>query len=206
MLFLVTTLITIARVIEGMLSWLIRRRLLAEIFRWRDRKVRWTFSNEGFRVHAADKDRDVPWHAVRRLVPDCDFWFLGIQDGPDLILPIENLGHEEKEFIRAKAAIDQQVGPRFTEPTTPRATLQEGIRQQPTRKTPLGRFLFVLFSIGGTIFLLQERHLAGPNPSLEKFVLIGALALGASFALALLVMRAFKPAKRRAQRAKRDRL
>lgn len=239
-LFLVMISIVTARVIEGISVWLIRRRLIASIPHSYDRKVRWTFTNEGFHVHTADKDRQVPWHAIRRFLSDSDFWFLGVQDGPDLILPVENLGTDVKELIRAKAAnllatttqtsdqsvdrgnavvfpersqrslkpeqVGEQMGLPFTEPSISPAILDDGNRQQLKRKTPFGRFMYVIFSIGVTIFLLQKNHLAETNPPIGKLVAIGALAIGASFAAALMVKRALEPAKVTPEKAKSVRL
>jgi hypothetical protein len=93
-----------AAMIAGPARWIMRRRLLDQVPDSYDRKVHWTFTEQEFRVHTATKDRQVSWQEVRRFLADSDFWFLGVRNGSDLILPVENLAFEVRELIRRKTA------------------------------------------------------------------------------------------------------
>jgi hypothetical protein len=212
----------------GLARWVIRRRLIRQIPDSYDRNVRWTFANEEFQVHTADKDRQMPWSALRRFRADPEFWFLGVQDGTELILPVENLSNDLRTLILSKTANlsapaktadrssigcadigwlaknesrlkPEDSGQRshlpFTESPKSEGILNDRIRRELPRKPPISQFLIVIFSLGGTLFLLRPGQLEAPSPSLENLVVIGALMLGASFSIGLLVKRAWRPGK-----------
>ena len=104
LLSLALILISTAFAVAPFSRWIIRRRLLSFIPHSYDRTIRWTFADENFGVKTTDVDRQLPWSAIRRLYQEPDFWFLGVQNGPDLILPVETLNNEVKEFILSKTA------------------------------------------------------------------------------------------------------
>jgi hypothetical protein len=93
----------IGTTIVGLSRWLIRRRLIAGIPHSQDRTVRWTFTDEWFHAQTADKTRQVPWTAIRRVLVDPDFWFLQLHDGPELVLPVVNLSAEVRDLISKRA-------------------------------------------------------------------------------------------------------
>jgi hypothetical protein len=184
--------------------WVIRRRLLAQVPDSYDQKVHWTLTEQEFHVHTASKDYQLPWEQVRRFLADSEFWFLGIQNGPDLILPVEKLPNEVRELIRSKTAnlpvtVAKTVnhsGNRATavvRPDTESASLEliaaEGARQRLIRKPWFGQFLKVTVATGVTLFLLQEGYLGVPRQQVGNLWVIVALALGAGCVLVLLVKR-----------------
>jgi hypothetical protein len=224
-LSLVAVLVPASRAIERVSSWFIRRRLQAGIPDSLDRTVRWTFTSEGFQVRVAEKHRKTPWSAIRRFVPDSEFWFFGVQDGPELVLPVDNLPNEVKELICAKTAHLVSEIPRASavvranvaisperrhesfqpapiataaiQPSTGRPTrgpiTDPGLSHRRSRS---GRLLIVTGAIAATLFVLQQNHMTDLDPPTENLVILGAVAVGAGFAILLLVRRAL-PSRQR---------
>ena len=102
MLAIILILHGVALFFEAAARWRIRRQLLAD-FANLDRTVRWSFADDRFKVHSAFSDRNVPWSDVRLFIPERDFWMLGIKEGPNLLLPVEQLTADLEDLIRNKA-------------------------------------------------------------------------------------------------------
>jgi len=198
-LALATSAIVAARLIQGPSRWLIRRRMLAGLPAPLERKVRWTFTDDGFHVRSANNDRQIPWQDLRSFIADPEFLFLSIKKGPDLVLPVENLSNEVKDLLRAKAASslvpagqtsDRLVDRVPADPEQGSTPAIQGMWPRQTRKTPLARFLVVTVWIAGMIFLLQKIGLIDPNVAFGNLVVMGALAVGFSFSIVSLIKRA----------------
>ena len=202
-------------VADACLHRVVRRRMIAAIPLSDERTVRWTFTDNGFEVQGAGKARQVPWSAVRSIVPSSDFWFLSVEGGPDLALPVENLAADVRNSILSKVAataiegrLEQGEGDRSPEPIAERGSQPFAVRgameilpsggheTRSTRNLPLRRFASAMVAIAVTVFLLQRNEFVGPVIAGKYFVPIGALAIGAAFPVALLIRRALKPANR----------
>jgi hypothetical protein len=82
----------------------IRRTFLGKSNDGLPRVVSWEFTNEDFTTRLSDacEPRQTPWNQVARFRMDTEFWILGIKDGPDLVLPVEFLNQELRDFIAMK--------------------------------------------------------------------------------------------------------
>jgi hypothetical protein len=64
--------------------------------------VRWTFSDDGFRTELDGATRDVTWDRVRLLLVTPNFWLVGVNRGPDLMLPRDVIPGGVRELVREK--------------------------------------------------------------------------------------------------------
>jgi hypothetical protein len=95
------------------------------------------------------------------------------------------------------------------EPLPERATL-EGVRPEGARKRLAGkgwfsRIVWVLISIAGTMFFLQETNLVDGHAVDGRLLGMVAVALGAAFAMARMIQRVAKKAKEPSEQTKRAR-
>ncbi len=67
-----------------------------------DPLIRWSFSEEGFRIRTSETERPVPWKRVRAVLTDSEFWIFRIARGPELFLPAEHLTVEIRDAIRSR--------------------------------------------------------------------------------------------------------
>jgi hypothetical protein len=202
-------------VADACLPRVVRRRMVAAVPPPDERGVRWTFTDDGFEVQSAGKARQVPWSAVRFIMPSPDFWFLSVEGSPDLVLPVENLADDVRDSIRSKVAAtaiegrkeqgeglraQEQITERKSQPFATRGTTElfpsGGHERRSTRNLPLRRFASAMVAIAVTVFLLQRQEFVGAEIAGKHIVVISALALGAGFPVVLLIRRALKPANR----------
>ncbi len=103
-LFLLSSLHTVALLFEAIARWRIARQLAAPLEEAGGRAVRWQFDEGHFEVHSAVAHRTVPWDNLRSFHAGSKFWVLGVKDGPNLLLPLEFLDDPARKFVQQKTA------------------------------------------------------------------------------------------------------
>jgi hypothetical protein len=83
--------------------WYARRGALRAVRKLPDRHVRWTFYEDRIETQTGTVERIVPWGDVRRVLALPDFWFLGLNSGTILSIPVQVLRDDLQTLIGRRA-------------------------------------------------------------------------------------------------------
>lgn len=94
--------------------WYTGRTVRRELRKLSHRTIRWTFFDDRFETHSAAINRKVPWTDLREVQLLPGFWFLNLESGPQLSIPLMALSADVQAIILRKgteagAQIDERI-------------------------------------------------------------------------------------------------